>query len=200
MTAAALALKQIHSLKRELERVASVLSSPVAIPDADVEVVSSSVLSCHGSVSDLFVIATREYLLTNYIYDAEDGHFYRSQDIGIFKKGSRVGVKNRFGYWQINGKPDDNRIANLRLATRSENSQNAAPQRNSFSKFKGIYLHKPTGKWLARIKKNGVRKNLGLHDTAEAASDAYIKASREIFGEFAFVNRPVDDNKESGDR
>lgn len=230
MTGANIALRKIEALKRELERVAAVLSSPINIPETAVEEAATSILSCHDSVTALFVKATREYLISNYTYDPNDGHFYRAFEIGSFKKGSRVGVKNRMGYWQINvfertqlahrmvwlfvhgelpaagfsidhinGKTDDNRISNLRLATRSENSQNAAPQKTSASGVKGIYLHKQTGKWLARIKKNGVRKNLGLHDTAEQAADAYEKASREIFGDFAFVNRPVENSGESGD-
>lgn len=99
----------------------------------------------------------------------------------------------------INGDRSDNRLVNLRLATASQNQQNSRLQVTSKSGFKGVHLHKQSGRWLARIKHNGVRRSLGLYKTPEEAGAAYLRASIEIFGEFAYANRPMDNNGESGE-
>jgi hypothetical protein len=60
----------------------------------------------------------------------------------------------------------DNRISNLREVTKSVNTLN--------NKAKGYYLHKQTNKWHAQIMINGRNKSLGLYNTEEEASKAYI--------------------------
>jgi hypothetical protein len=62
----------------------------------------------------------------------------------------------------------NNRLENLRMATRSENRQN--------TDVNGFYYHKTTGKYLARIMTNGKRKHIGLYDTEEEARAAYLAA------------------------
>lgn len=69
----------------------------------------------------------------------------------------------------INRKSDDNRIANLRESTHSENQQN----RN----FKGVYLTR-NNTWFAQIKANGKRHCLGCFPTEAAARAAYIEAKK----------------------
>lgn len=88
----------------------------------------------------------------------------------------------------MNGNRLDNRKMNLRLATRSQNLGN----RKSISgKYKGVSWHKKAQKWSAyiggSIKSRAINKkrHLGLFDTAEEASAAYMAAAREIYGEFA---------------
>lgn len=85
----------------------------------------------------------------------------------------------------INGRRDDNRLCNLRLATRSENTRNAKRRSDNTSGFKGVGFHKAQGKWRARIKIDGRRKDLGRFDTPEEAHAAYCKAAAELHGEFA---------------
>jgi len=82
----------------------------------------------------------------------------------------------------INGVRDDNRIANLRLATRAQQMQNKAVYSNSTTKLPGITFHKASGKYAARLNVNGKQIWLGLFDTVEAAWEARQKAKAEHHG------------------
>ena len=82
----------------------------------------------------------------------------------------------------------NNRRSNLRPATKSENAMNTAAHDDNKSGFKGVTYHKPRKKWAASICRNGQRKYLGLHPTAEAAHKAYVKAAKEYHGKFARFN------------
>ena len=84
-----------------------------------------------------------------------------------------------------NGIKTDNRIENLRLATRSQNLANVAPHKDSFSGLKGVTAKRE--KWQARIRINGRQVSLGCFDTKEAAHTAYAVAAVANFGEFARV-------------
>lgn len=79
----------------------------------------------------------------------------------------------------------DNRRSNLRVATRSQNSQNTPKRRNNTSGYKGVIWHKRNKKWYARIGYKGKSISLGLHDTPEQAYEAYKRAALELFGEYA---------------
>lgn len=80
----------------------------------------------------------------------------------------------------IDGNRDNNAFANLREATRSENLQN---QRRAKSKIGpgvlGVSWAKHRNKWLAQITYDGKQHNLGLYNTIEQASAAYLAAKRE---------------------
>lgn len=84
----------------------------------------------------------------------------------------------------INRNPSDNRIDNLRLASHSENIRNIGMKSNNTSGFKGVTLHKRTGKWRATCRLNGKNHSLGLHSTKEEASAAFIEFNRLHYGEF----------------
>ncbi len=83
----------------------------------------------------------------------------------------------------INCAKADNRITNLRLATRGENTRNAPKRPDSSWALKGIHRCGPN--WQARISVNRRRIHLGTFDTPQEAHAAYMKAAREWFGEFA---------------
>lgn len=92
-----------------------------------------------------------------------------------------------YGHWpahqidHINGDRADNRICNLRDATRAENSQNMrSPHKDSVSKYLGVTWHKACRKWWARICIDGRRISLGYFDTESDAADAYVAAKREL--------------------
>jgi len=73
----------------------------------------------------------------------------------------------------INGVRNDNRLRNLRLATRSENMQNT---RNA----RGVFLFKRTGRWRADIQVNKVKHYLGYFDTEKQARAAYLEAKQKL--------------------
>jgi hypothetical protein len=83
----------------------------------------------------------------------------------------------------INCIPSDNRLANLREATRAQNSRNMPVFRNNICGKKGV--SKRAGKWRANITKNKRRVHLGYFDTPEEAHAAYAAAARMHYGEFA---------------
>lgn len=86
-----------------------------------------------------------------------------------------------------NGCKVDNRLVNLRAATKSENQRNKGVYSNNTSGFKGVFAHKKSGRWIAQIVVDGVSKNLGYFDTREAASEAYQDAALKWHGDFARV-------------
>jgi hypothetical protein len=97
-----------------------------------------------------------------------------------------------YGEWpplqldHVNGNPVDNRFANLRLASASQNSANARRPVTNTSGFKGVHLNPTsTQKWRAKITVNKVQVYLGYFDTKEEAGAAYMRAAQEHFGEFA---------------
>jgi hypothetical protein len=83
-----------------------------------------------------------------------------------------------------NGKRHDNRISNLRLATRAQNTQNSVARFNSGSGLKGVSFHKTQKQWRARIRLDGKLVLLGWFDTPQAAHAAYCVAAMKHFGEF----------------
>lgn len=83
-----------------------------------------------------------------------------------------------------NGDRRDNRKTNLRIATAAQNAQNAARRNDNSSGFKGVSMHKTSGKWWAYINVAGKRKSLGYYVKPEDAHSAYSKASAELHGEF----------------
>ena len=83
------------------------------------------------------------------------------------------------------GDRSDNRPCHLRLATHSQNVQNMKLKTDNTSGFKGAMWYKRNQKWGSSITANGVRRFLGLFDTAEEAAAAYAAASLMYHGEFA---------------
>ena len=85
----------------------------------------------------------------------------------------------------INGIKDDNRFANLRVATRSQNLANTSKPITNTSGLKGATYYKSRGVWYSQIRVNGERIFLGYHPTKEAAHEAYRAAALRMRGEFA---------------
>jgi hypothetical protein len=87
----------------------------------------------------------------------------------------------------------DNRRCNLRIATHQENGQNSRPHRNATSsRFKGVSWEKHASKWRAYIMVDGHRTHLGYRDSEIEAAKLYDAAAIEHFGEFAFLNFPIE--------
>ena len=76
----------------------------------------------------------------------------------------------------INGQRDDNRLANLRAATRSENMRNVPSNKG---------WHRKGTRWQALIRINGERKYLGTFSTERDAQTTYEQAAQKLHGVFA---------------
>lgn len=87
-----------------------------------------------------------------------------------------------------NGIRKDNKITNLRLATRSQNSINQKIRENNTSGYKGVSFYKNYNKWESYINIEGKRTKLGYFDTPEKAYEAYCKASLTIHKDFGRIN------------
>ena len=84
----------------------------------------------------------------------------------------------------INGQRSDNRPANLRGASRRENSYNRVANKRKFGGEKGAYFNPRYGTWSARIQTHDTRISLGTFATKEEAAAAYIGAAIILHGEF----------------
>lgn len=82
----------------------------------------------------------------------------------------------------------NDRRANLRIATHSQNGVNRAVPKGKTSQYRGVSIYRPRNIWQAQIKINGQTKGLGhFRDEIEAAV-AYDVAAKKAFGEFAQPN------------
>lgn len=161
------------------------------------------------------ILLTREELKRCLSYDPETGVFtwaFRARN--SIKIGDVAGSMSRSGYQYIgiNGKrylahrlawlyvqgvwPEndvdhinriktDNRIANLRDATKSQNLGNSKTSRKNTSGVKGVCWHRHIRKWQATIHMHGKNRHLGYFATREAAAEAYRAAAENHHGEFA---------------
>lgn len=100
---------------------------------------------------------------------------------------SRLAWLWTYGRWpiakidHINGSNNDNRITNLREASRIQNVANTRRPHDNLSGFKGVSWHAGDKKWRARVG----RKWLGNYDTKEVAAEACRQAREAAYGEFA---------------
>ena len=85
----------------------------------------------------------------------------------------------------INGNRDDNRIENLRPATKSENKLNTANYANNTSGSKNVSWHKQRQKWGVSISLNYKRKFIGLFEDLELAQLVAMEARNKYHGVYA---------------
>jgi hypothetical protein len=154
---------------------------------------------------------TQSYLKETFEY--RDGQLYYKTDLPRKKcKGMRAGCSATYHHICVLGRqtyehrlvwimhhgaiPDNlqvdhidnnklnNRIENLRLATKAQNQYNR-PTRAKVSGLKGVYYSKRDNKWFSTINVNGKSRRLGSFETKEAAYNRYKIEADKIYGEFA---------------
>ncbi|ENJ4715002.1 TPA: HNH endonuclease [Enterobacter kobei] len=97
----------------------------------------------------------------------------------------------------INGVRSDNRIENLRSATKSINKINESLRSNSQSGFIGVSWHTPTdsrktSKWVAKIALAGKHHHIGYFHDLKLAVLAYNAECERLHGEYG--KRKIDHN------
>lgn len=91
----------------------------------------------------------------------------------------------------VDGNGLNNQRSNMRVATRQQNIANKRISSRNTSGFKGVSLHRASGKWQVFLRiPNGKNKNLGNYETREEAARVYDDAARKWNGQFARLNFP----------
>lgn len=117
-----------------------------------------------------------------------DGYVYIKIDRVLYRR-TRLIWLYLHGRWprehvdHINRNTPDDRLENLREATRSQNLGNRKINKNNSTGFKGV--HERNGRFRAYINEGGRRINVGSYATAHEAGAAYFVKAQELFGEFA---------------
>lgn len=78
----------------------------------------------------------------------------------------------------------NNKINNLRIATKSENARNSVYRSNT-SGIKGVYFDKSRNKWASIIRLDYKNHYVGRFNTLEEAADAAKEARARLHGDFA---------------
>jgi hypothetical protein len=87
----------------------------------------------------------------------------------------------------INRIRGDDRFANLRLATSSENKRNRPADSDSISGVKGVHWHKPSQRWHVRVCLRGREHSFGYFKTVEEAAEVARMAQAKLHGEFCYA-------------
>lgn len=87
-------------------------------------------------------------------------------------------IPNGYEIDHINGNRSDNRLENLRLATRRQNQQNRVEHRNDH--LVGTTYCKKENKWYSHITINGKTKHIGIFETKELAHETYLKELEKL--------------------
>lgn len=110
-----------------------------------------------------------------------DHIYYLHRLVWLFKKG--VWPSGEIDH--INRNKKDNRIENLRIASRSENNKNVDCRKTSITKVKGVRFDKRSNRYVAYITEKGKYKHVASCSTLEEAiiyrTDYAKKLHKEFF-------------------
>lgn len=78
----------------------------------------------------------------------------------------------------------NNRIENLRAATKVQNAQNSKVPVTNKSGVKGVCREKRYGGWRVTVRVDGKQKHIGIFRSLEEAEHAYDAFTKVVHGEF----------------
>lgn len=136
-------------------------------------------------------------LLSAFAWYAHKGRntWYARTDIGGRKNRRRIYMHRMLlGVPMVDhmdGNGLNNRRANLRPASDSQNQSNRRKAAGTASDFKGVTWDAARATWLAQITRLGQHINLGRTDDELLAAARYDVAARALFGAFATSNLGV---------
>lgn len=158
---------------------------------------------------------TQEYLKEILDYNPVSGEFHwkvkysrknnQGQLAGVLQSGYiKINIKGVFigahrlawiyetGSWpkhmidHIDCDRSNNRFANLREATKSQNMLNRGPQRNNTSGLKGVSFSKRSGLWIAQLQVKNKNYHFGYHKTKEQAAEAFKEGYEKYAGDYGW--------------
>jgi hypothetical protein len=92
----------------------------------------------------------------------------------------------------INHDGSDNRKANLRNCTYSQNNANRRSSPQASSRYMGVSRERRRRKWVVHIKKDGIPQYVGSYDSELEAARAYDTAAWALHHVYANLNFPQD--------
>lgn len=110
-------------------------------------------------------------------------NYYISRLVFLYHKGYMPDFVDHIDHDTLN-----NRIENLRAATRTQNNMNTRGNKNTSSKYKGVFYVKRANRWAAQIGINSKSTHIGYFLTENEAALAYNEKAKFHFEEFAFLN------------
>lgn len=130
-------------------------------------------------------------------FDPSSGRYYVGRQISVGKKKQQTIKMHRVILQakpneiadHINRNPLDNRRANIRIVTASENNMNRKLFKNNSSGYRGVTYLSRRQKYQVCIQFNRNRKYIGIFNTPEEAAIAYNAAAKKYHGEFAVLNQ-----------
>lgn len=155
---------------------------------------------------------TADQLRAHTHYDPETGIFTRRADgvrlghkrggeagrnyVGIMVLGQQLYAHRAAWCYMTGGWPahtvdhrdtdrQNNRWSNLRAATQAQQLMNRKMPKHNQSGLKGVCMHRRSGLFGARIRKDGRQISLGYYSCPAAAHFAYLVAADRMFGEYA---------------
>jgi hypothetical protein len=119
-----------------------------------------------------------------------DGRYWRRTLDGMLMHEFLMGKAPAGMIWDhVDRNKGNNKRSNLRPCTPSQSNMNKDKWRGEYtSRYKGVYRHTKTRKWVAQIKVDRKLIYLGIFASEEDAARAYDKATEIYFGEFAVRN------------
>ena len=158
-------------------------------------------------------LITHDRLLELVTYDSDTGIFYFNSTRGGNHKGDVAGSLHSLGYiflmldrvtytahrlawfycfeeWpekfidHIDRNKSNNKLDNLREASREENGLNTSIRKDNKTGYKGVSFNKSRNTYIARMTVKGIKMYLGAFKTAKEAAEVIENKSRELHGEF----------------
>ena len=86
----------------------------------------------------------------------------------------------------VDGNRTNNKLSNLRLCTKSQNTCNGKLRSTNTSGFRGVSWSRSMSMWRSQIRTQNGPMNLGYFETKEEAYAARLKAEKEYHKEFAY--------------
>lgn len=147
------------------------------------------------------------------VFEYKDGFLFRKKSSGNRKANDKVGSRNQEGYLcttvnkktykvhrliflmhygylpevidHVNNIKADNRIENLRPATKAQNRLNSTKKITNKSGYKNVHWDKSRKKWIVRVECKGILQYSGAFEDLELADLVAQEARDKFHKEFA---------------